>query len=108
MNKSKTPIKVDISIEPDALRQLTEEGRLTEFVDAFPALVAGHLKGNIVEQLANPEGVKLQTAYEIEGWEYGTVPPGPLPFLETVNLSLTKYGMREIMRGEIERMVGKR
>ena len=100
MNKGKellVTLKVDI--EPEALKRVVKEGRLSEFVSAFPAMAAGHLKGQIVEQIATGEYGEVTIRYDDD---YGTPPqPRPLPFIDTVPLPESAWGLRRIVREEL-------
>lgn len=106
MNKeSKWPITLKVDIEPEALKRVVEEGRLSDFVNAFPALAAGHIKAQIVEQLAKGEGVRMEIGYLVDDDEdFGTAPGPPPPFIDTVPLPESRWGLRRIVREELERI----
>lgn len=96
--RPRAPVTLKVEVDPEALKRLTEEGRLCDFVAAFPALAAGHIKGQIVEALAKGGRVDFSVAYVIEDDDFGTGPQ-PLPFIDTVPLPETAWGMRRIFRG---------
>ena len=67
---------VKVEINPEALKTVIEQGRLTKFLDVFPSLVAGHMKAQIVEQMVaggSLEGVAF--GYFIE--DFGNDGPWP-------------------------------
>jgi hypothetical protein len=70
MGEQQALVTVSVNIHPDALKQVVEEGRLIKFVDAFPGLLAGHVKAQIVEQLAKGQfSIAYDSTYFTE--EYG-------------------------------------
>ena len=86
-----------LEVEPEVFKRVVEEGRLSEFVDTFPALAAGHMKAQIVEQLATGELGEILIRYDDE---FGTG-PRPLPVIDTVPLPESR--LRRIVREELER-----
>jgi len=68
------PVILKVDIEPEELKRVVEEGRLMEFEGAFSALAAGHIKGKIVEQLAEAgvgltkvgEGISIVIGFDVE------------------------------------------
>ena len=75
MSEERTwPVILKVDIEPEELKRVVEEGRLMEFVGAFSALAAGHIKGKIVEQLAEAgvgltkvdEGISIVIGFDVE------------------------------------------
>jgi len=92
--QSLATLKVDI--EPEVLKRVVKEGRLSEFVNTFPALAAGHIKAQIVEQLATGKFAGVVIHYDDE---FGTHPPRP--FIDTVPLPESR--LRHIVREELER-----
>jgi len=95
--EKKWPITLKVDIEPDMLKRVVKEGRLSELVNAFPALAAGHIKAQIVEQIAKGEGVSVAIGYDDD---FGTGPQ-PWPFIDTVPLPESR--LRRIMREELGR-----
>ncbi len=79
-------VAVDLKFNSDTLKKVADAGRLTEFVDTFPVLLASQVKANIVEQLA-AGGFKVAVGAKYgfsddpdgEGLRYGNMPPGPRP-----------------------------
>jgi hypothetical protein len=98
--KSLVTLKVDI--DPEELKRVVEEGRLSEFINTFPTLAAGHIKGQIVEQMVKGKEVSIKIDFVREGNEFGTWPwPKPFPFIDTV--PLPERGLRRIMSEELKR-----
>lgn len=98
--KRKWLVTLTVDIEPETMRQVVEEGRVSEFVNAFPALAAGHLKAQVVEQLARGEFGEAVLRYDDDFW---TGPPPP-PFIDTVPLPESEWGLRFIVRDELRRI----
>jgi hypothetical protein len=93
-------VKLEVRIDPEVLKRVVKEGRVSEFVNTFPTLAGGHLKGQIVEQLATGEFGPAAILYDEE---YATVPPmPPLPFIDTVPLPESR--LRLIIREEMKQM----
>jgi hypothetical protein len=87
MDEKDALVSIKIEIEPEVLKRVIEEGRVSEFVATFPAVAAGYLKGHVVEYLATRQGATA-TLY-FDGDEYGAGPwpgPGPRPFIEAMRL----------------------
>ena len=107
----KLPITLEVNIDPEALRRVVKEGRLNEFVSVFTALAAGHMKAQIVEQLAKGEFGRIMIPFDIDE-PYGTGPwppwpwPPPPPYIGTWPTPESIWGLRQIVREELER-VGK-
>ena len=81
MNEREILATVELVIEPEALKQVIEAGRLTKFVDAFPALAAGHIKAQIVEQLAAGKfAIAFEGRYLRD--DFGNDGDGPLPWAD--------------------------
>ena len=113
------PVTLKVDIEPNGLKRVVEEGRLMEFVSAFSTLAAEHIKGQIVEQLAEAgvglknagEGISMVIGFDIDD-PYGTGPkPWPWPWprrswvaIDTVPLPErpTVEWLRRIVREELE------
>lgn len=90
-----TPIKVSVQIDAEAVQQLAKEGRLSEFVDTFPALLAGHLKNDIVNQLVSGGAIGFNVGFMIDD-DYGTLPPKPWPL--PLNQAMTGNILRRLAR----------
>lgn len=100
----KWPVTLKVDIDREALKRVVEEGRLSDFVNAFPALAAGHIKAQIVEQLAKREGVSFEIGYVIDDDDDFGTGPQPMPFIDTVPLPESKWGLRRIVREELQRI----
>ncbi len=75
---------VKLDIDPGTLKRVAETGRLAEFVETFPVLLAGQVKAQLVEQLAKGEyNVSMSGAFtysEPDDNRYGNgIPPRPHP-----------------------------
>jgi len=99
----KYPVTLKVNIEPEALKRVVEEGRLSDFVNAFPALAAGHIKAQIVEQLAKGKDVSMEIGYVIDDDDFYPGPQ-PMPYIDTVPLPESRWGLRRIVRDELERI----
>lgn len=114
------PVTLKVDIEPEGLKRVVEEGRLMEFVGAFSTLAAEHIKGQIVEQLAEAgvglakagEGISIAIGFDVNDPFYvGPKPPWPLPrrswvAIDTVPLPERPAGewLRRVVREELERV----
>jgi hypothetical protein len=79
--EKQTLVTLRVDIDPEALKQVVEEGRLTKFVDAFPGLLAGHIKAQIVEQLAAGQfSIVFEGRYLRD--DFGNDGDGPLPWAD--------------------------
>ena len=91
------PITLKVSVEPEGLKRIVEEGRLLEFADAFSTLAAEHIKVQLAETVlagAAGEGLVFVVGFDPDD-PYGTGPkPWPWPQL-----------MRVAVRQELERLV---
>jgi hypothetical protein len=90
------PITLRVEIQPEGLKQIVEEGRLVEFVDAFSTLAAEHIQVQVVDQVlagAASEGLVFVVGFDPED-PYGTGPK-PWPWGR-----LIRFGVRQ----ELERM----
>ena len=95
-------VTLKVNIEPEGLKRIIKEGRLSEFVSTLPSMAAGHIKGQIVEQIAKGEFGEVTIHYDDD---YGTPPqPRPLPFIDTVPLPESEWGLRRIVREELGRI----
>ena len=95
--KGQTLATLKLEIDPEVLKRVVEEGRLSEFVATFPALAAGHMMAQIVEQLAAGE-VGLTVIRYSDEFLTG---PRPQPFIDTVPLPESR--LRHIIGQELER-----
>jgi len=120
LGKERTwPVTLKVDIEPEGLKRVVEEGRLMEFVGAFSGLAAGHIKGEIVEQLAEAgvgltkvgEGISIVIGFDVDD-PYGTRPK-PWPWPPWSRLAIGTWptpekpfeeGLRRIVREELERI----
>jgi hypothetical protein len=102
-------LKVDIDIE--GLKRVVEQGRLLEFVDTFSNLAAGHIKVQLVEQLAEAavglaeagKGISIAIGFDVDD-PYGTPPkPWPWPGFR-LSASQVRTQLREVVREELTRM----
>ena len=83
---NRTPANLQLEISPAALKKIVEEGNLVEFTTKFPALVAGHVAEQIVEQIAQAasqkgafsKGLSIKVGLDIDGG-YGNGPHWPHP-----------------------------
>ena len=101
--KSKLLATLKVDVDPDTLKQVVAEGRLVEFINAFSTLAAGQIKGQLVELLAKREDISFEIPYVIEeDDEFGTGPK-PMPFIDTVPLPESEWGLRRIVREELKR-----
>lgn len=107
------PVTLEVSIEAGALKQVVQEGRLMEFSDALCAQVAGHIKGQIIEQLAKAAtgrteiggAVSIAAGFDID-WPYG-MGPKPWPrgsYIAIDTVPLPERELRNIVREELERV----
>ncbi|MGD9029694.1 MAG: hypothetical protein PVG25_07750 [Anaerolineae bacterium] len=72
---------VKVQIDPDALKTVIEQGRLTKFLDVFPALVAGQIKAQIVEQMVAEGSFEFgEFGFLID--DFGNDPPRPRPWAD--------------------------
>jgi hypothetical protein len=105
------PVTLKVEIDPEGLKRVVEQGRLLEFVDTFSNLAAGHIKVQLVEQLAEAavglaesgKGISFAIAFDVDD-PYGTPPkpwPGPWPHL---SLSQVRTQLREVVHEELARM----
>ncbi len=103
MSKERKPlVTLKVDFNPEELKRVVEEGRLSEFVNTFPTLAAGHIKGQIVEQMVKGKEVSFKIGFVREDNEFLTGPwPKPLPFIDTV--PLPELGLRRIVREELKR-----
>jgi hypothetical protein len=103
------PVTLKVDIEPEGLKRVVEQGRLLEFVDAFSTLAAGHIRVQLVEQLARAgvglaeagRGMDFAIGFDVDD-PYRTGPkpwPGPWPGLR---LSISQ--IREQIREELAHM----
>lgn len=76
----KQPIQLNLTIEPGSIKKIVEQGRLSEFADALPTLVAAHIKAQLVERVAaaGSKGFSFSVGFDDDN-RYGT-PPRPWPW----------------------------
>ena len=106
------PITLKVDIEPEGLKQVVEEGRLIEFVDALSTLASEHIQVKLVDEMARAsvgltevnKGVHMVVGF-LPDDPYGTPPkPWPLPW-SRIGMSVgLKQELREIVREEIAHM----
>ncbi len=89
-----------LEIEPDSLRRVIAEGRLSEFVATVASEAHAHISSQIVEKVAeaalNPDGlqtgISIDVGYIFEGGDFATVPPiprwgvGPIPGVRSASV----------------------
>jgi hypothetical protein len=117
------PVTLNVHIEPEGLKRVVEEGRLTEFVGAFSSLAAVHIADRLVDQLARAgvgltevdRGVSIDIGFDVDD-PYGTGPkpwprpwPWPWPWISSVAIDTVpqpdkpfREWMRRIVREELE------
>lgn len=103
------PVTLKVEIDPEGLKRVVEQGRLLEFVDTFSNLAAGHIKVQLVEQLAEAavglaesgKGISFAIAFDVDD-PYGT-PPKPWPGPHW-SQSQVRTQLREVVREELARM----
>lgn len=103
------PITLKVDIEPEGLKQVVEEGRLLEFVDALSTLASEHIQVKLVDEMARAsvglsevnKGIHLVVGFLPED-PYGT---GPWPWSKVMmRSSALKQELREMVREELARM----
>lgn len=107
------PVTLKVDIEPKGLKRVVEQGRLLEFVDAFSTLAAGHIKVQLVEQLAEAgvglaqagKPVDIAIGFDVDD-PYGTPPkPWPWPWPgPRLSASQVREQLREFVREELAHM----
>ena len=81
------PVSLNVSIQPEGLKRIVEEGRLMEFIGVFSTLAAEHIKTKVVEEIAKAgvglvdqgAGVNIAVGF-LDDEPYGTRPRGPWPW----------------------------
>ena len=100
------PVTLKVDIDPDGLKRVVEQGRLLEFVDSFSTLAAGHIKVQVVEELARTgvglteagAGIAIAIGFDVDD-PYGTPPkpwPGPLVSMYQAREQLRQYVHEEL------------
>lgn len=84
----KWPVTLRVDIDPDGLKRVVKEGRLTEFVEVFSTLASRYIKTELVEGLAKAAfgleklqgGLSVSLGFDVDE-PFGTQPlPGPWPW----------------------------
>jgi hypothetical protein len=80
MQAKRHPIQLNVTIEPASMKKIVEQGRLSEFADALPTLVAAHIKAQLVDKVASggAAGFSFTIGFDDDD-RYGT-PPKPWPW----------------------------
>jgi hypothetical protein len=89
VDKKPTLATITLEIDPAVLKRVVEAGKVTEFLDAMPALVAGNIKAQIVEHLVSGSAGKAIFTFDDD---FGTG-PHPWPWLD-VGIPAMIRGMR--------------
>jgi hypothetical protein len=107
------PVTLKVDIEPEGLKRVVEEGRLMEFVGAFSTLAAGHIKVQLLEQLAEAAvglaetggGIGIAIGFDVDD-PYGTPPkPWPWPWPGyRLSVNQVREQLREFVREELAHM----
>ena len=93
---AKEPISLKVEIPAASIKKITEAGRVTEFLAAFPAAAAREIATQIVEAMAGRSaGVNIHVGFRDDG-EYGT-PPRPFP--PRVDIGFVKHFEKINIRG---------
>lgn len=74
--------KLTLSIEPEALKAVIEQGRLLEFASAAASEAAAQISSQIVDSVAamaigGGSGGGASAAFIFDGGDFGTIPPRP-------------------------------
>jgi hypothetical protein len=96
MGKDNPVVTIKVEVEEDGLKRLMEAGKLVAFVDALPAMMAGSLKGQIVEKLAVGElaGSSATLTFVID--DFPTPPwPWPGPWADVGTPAITVLRLRQ-------------
>lgn len=90
MDRKNKLATVKVHIDPEALKMVIEQGRLTKFLDVFPSLVAGHMKAQIVEQMVK-EGAFESVAFGYFIEDFGNDGPWPWADVGVPASTLLRY-----------------
>jgi len=91
--ENKALVNINVEIDQTGLKRLIEEGKLVAFVDTLPAMIAGNVKAQVVEQLvaSSGSGAKVSITYDDDDFPSG---PGPRPWAEVGIPALTMLSIR--------------
>jgi hypothetical protein len=104
--ESELPVALKVTIDPEGLRRVVDQGRLLEFANTFSTLAAAHIKVQLVEQLAKGAvglaelegGLVVNVWFDVDD-PYGTPPkPWPWPF---PRFRMNEVMIREMIREEL-------
>jgi hypothetical protein len=92
--------KLTLTVEPEALKAVIEQGRLLEFANRAAAEAAAQINAQIVDSVAAMAvggasgGASASAAFIFDGGDFGTVPPRP----KFVALELEQLSRAAVLR----------